>query len=29
VNFHDITLADAETSVRLFGEKVLPRLPRL
>src|ERR1700722_408463 len=26
VNFNDITLADAEASMRLFGEKVLPRL---
>ena len=26
VNFNDIALADAEASMRLFGEKVLPRL---
>jgi alkanesulfonate monooxygenase SsuD/methylene tetrahydromethanopterin reductase-like flavin-dependent oxidoreductase (luciferase family) len=26
VNFNDITLADAQASMRLFGEKVLPRL---
>ena len=29
VNFNDITLADAQASMRLFGEEVLPRLPRL
>src|ERR1700722_15047757 len=29
VNFNDMALADAEASMRLFGEKVLPRLPRL
>jgi alkanesulfonate monooxygenase SsuD/methylene tetrahydromethanopterin reductase-like flavin-dependent oxidoreductase (luciferase family) len=29
VNFNDIELADATASMRLFGEKVLPRLPRL
>jgi alkanesulfonate monooxygenase SsuD/methylene tetrahydromethanopterin reductase-like flavin-dependent oxidoreductase (luciferase family) len=29
VNFNDITLADAQASMRLFGEAVLPRLPRL
>ena len=29
VNFHDITLTEAAASMRLFGEKVLPRLPRL
>ena len=29
VNFNDITLADARASMRLFGEAVLPRLPRL
>jgi alkanesulfonate monooxygenase SsuD/methylene tetrahydromethanopterin reductase-like flavin-dependent oxidoreductase (luciferase family) len=29
VNFNDIAIADAEASMRLFGEKVLPRLPRL
>ncbi len=29
VNFNDITLADAEASMRLFGETVLPRMPRL
>jgi alkanesulfonate monooxygenase SsuD/methylene tetrahydromethanopterin reductase-like flavin-dependent oxidoreductase (luciferase family) len=29
VNFNDMALADAESSMRLFGEKVLPRLPRL
>ena len=29
VNFHDIALADAQASMRLFGEEVLPRLPRL
>jgi len=26
VNFNDISLADAEASMRLFGEAVLPRL---
>lgn len=26
VNFNDITLADAEASMRLFGERVLPKL---
>ena len=26
VNFNDITLADAQASMRLFGEEVLPRL---
>jgi alkanesulfonate monooxygenase SsuD/methylene tetrahydromethanopterin reductase-like flavin-dependent oxidoreductase (luciferase family) len=26
VNFNDISLADAQASMRLFGEKVLPRL---
>ena len=26
---YDMALADAESSMRLFGEKVLPRLPRL
>jgi natural product biosynthesis luciferase-like monooxygenase protein len=29
VNFNDMGLADAEASMRLFGEKVLPRLPRI
>ena len=29
VNFNDVALADAEASMRLFGEEVLPRLPRL
>ncbi len=29
VNFNDIKLADAQASMRLFGEEVLPRLPRL
>ena len=29
VNFNDITLADAQASMRLFGDTVLPRLPRL
>jgi alkanesulfonate monooxygenase SsuD/methylene tetrahydromethanopterin reductase-like flavin-dependent oxidoreductase (luciferase family) len=29
VNFNDIALADAQASMRLFGDKVLPRLPRL
>jgi len=29
VNFNDITLADAQASMRLFGDAVLPRLPRL
>ena len=29
VNFNDITLKDAEASMRLFGEEVLPRMPRL
>jgi alkanesulfonate monooxygenase SsuD/methylene tetrahydromethanopterin reductase-like flavin-dependent oxidoreductase (luciferase family) len=29
VNFNDVSIADAEASMRLFGEKVLPRLPRL
>jgi alkanesulfonate monooxygenase SsuD/methylene tetrahydromethanopterin reductase-like flavin-dependent oxidoreductase (luciferase family) len=29
VNFNNITLEDARSSMRLFGEKVLPRLPRL
>jgi alkanesulfonate monooxygenase SsuD/methylene tetrahydromethanopterin reductase-like flavin-dependent oxidoreductase (luciferase family) len=29
VNFNDITLADAQSSVRLFGEEVLPRMPKL
>jgi alkanesulfonate monooxygenase SsuD/methylene tetrahydromethanopterin reductase-like flavin-dependent oxidoreductase (luciferase family) len=29
VNFNDITLADAQASMRLFGEAVLPRLQRL
>jgi alkanesulfonate monooxygenase SsuD/methylene tetrahydromethanopterin reductase-like flavin-dependent oxidoreductase (luciferase family) len=29
VNFNDIALADAQASMRLFGEEVLPRLPRL
>ena len=29
VNFNDISVTDAEASMRLFGEKVLPRLPRL
>jgi alkanesulfonate monooxygenase SsuD/methylene tetrahydromethanopterin reductase-like flavin-dependent oxidoreductase (luciferase family) len=29
VNFNDIRLADAEASMRLFGEAVLPRMPRL
>jgi alkanesulfonate monooxygenase SsuD/methylene tetrahydromethanopterin reductase-like flavin-dependent oxidoreductase (luciferase family) len=29
VNFNDMTLADAKASMRLFGEEVLPRLPRL
>jgi alkanesulfonate monooxygenase SsuD/methylene tetrahydromethanopterin reductase-like flavin-dependent oxidoreductase (luciferase family) len=27
VNFNDMTLADAEASMRLFGRNVLPRLP--
>jgi alkanesulfonate monooxygenase SsuD/methylene tetrahydromethanopterin reductase-like flavin-dependent oxidoreductase (luciferase family) len=27
VNFNDMALADAEASMRLFGEHVLPRLP--
>jgi alkanesulfonate monooxygenase SsuD/methylene tetrahydromethanopterin reductase-like flavin-dependent oxidoreductase (luciferase family) len=26
VNFHDVALADAQASMRLFGEEVLPRL---
>ena len=26
VNFNDVTLAAAEASMRLFGEKVLPKL---
>ena len=26
VNFNDIALAEAEASMRLFGEKVLPRM---
>lgn len=29
VNFNDLPLAVAEQSMRLFGERVLPRLPRL
>ena len=29
VNFNDMALADAGASMRLFGEKVLPRLPRV
>jgi alkanesulfonate monooxygenase SsuD/methylene tetrahydromethanopterin reductase-like flavin-dependent oxidoreductase (luciferase family) len=29
VNFNNIALADAQASMRLFGDKVLPRLPRL
>ena len=29
VNFNDMALVDAEASMRLFGERVLPRLPRL
>ena len=29
VNFNDMAMADAEASMRLFGDKVLPRLPRL
>ena len=29
VNFNDIRLADAQASMRLFGEEVLPRLSRL
>jgi alkanesulfonate monooxygenase SsuD/methylene tetrahydromethanopterin reductase-like flavin-dependent oxidoreductase (luciferase family) len=29
VNFNDLALADAQASMRLFGEEVLPRLPRL
>ena len=29
VNFNDIALADAQASMRLFGEKVLPRLSRV
>lgn len=29
VNFNDIALADAEASMRLFGENVLPRVPRV
>jgi alkanesulfonate monooxygenase SsuD/methylene tetrahydromethanopterin reductase-like flavin-dependent oxidoreductase (luciferase family) len=29
VNFNDLPLADAQASMRRFGEKVLPRLPRL
>lgn len=28
VNFNDISLTDAVSSLRLFGERVLPRLPR-
>jgi len=29
VNFNDPPLAEAEASMRLFGDKVLPRVPRL
>jgi alkanesulfonate monooxygenase SsuD/methylene tetrahydromethanopterin reductase-like flavin-dependent oxidoreductase (luciferase family) len=29
VNFNDIALADAQASMRLFGEEVLPRMPKL
>ena len=29
VNFNDIPIAEAEASMRLFGEFVLPRLPRI
>ena len=29
VNFNDIALADAQSSMRLFGDKVLPRMPKL
>ncbi|MSP02589.1 MAG: hypothetical protein EXR07_16300 [Acetobacteraceae bacterium] len=29
VNFNDLSLPVAEASMRLFGEHVLPRLPRL
>ena len=29
VNFNDVALADAQASMRLFGEEVLPRLARL
>jgi alkanesulfonate monooxygenase SsuD/methylene tetrahydromethanopterin reductase-like flavin-dependent oxidoreductase (luciferase family) len=29
VNFNDMLIADARTSMRLFGEEVLPRMPRL
>jgi alkanesulfonate monooxygenase SsuD/methylene tetrahydromethanopterin reductase-like flavin-dependent oxidoreductase (luciferase family) len=29
VSFNDMALADARASMRLFGETVLPRLPRL
>jgi alkanesulfonate monooxygenase SsuD/methylene tetrahydromethanopterin reductase-like flavin-dependent oxidoreductase (luciferase family) len=29
VNFNDVPLEAAEASMRLFGERVLPRLPRL
>ncbi len=29
VNFNDMSLEDAQASMRLFGEEVLPRLPRL
>ena len=29
VNFNNITLADAQASMRLFGDAVLPRLPKL
>ena len=28
VNFNDLSLASAEASMRLFGEKVIPRLSR-
>ena len=29
VNFNDMPLAEAESSMRLFGDKVLPRVPRI
>src|ERR1700733_10344448 len=29
VNFNDITLADAQSSMRVFGEEVLPRMPQV
>ena len=28
-NFNDMPLAEAESSMRLFGDKVLPRVPRI